>query len=143
MDFFLPLVVSILGTSFFFVYLSSKIEVSGLMSQGLKLFLVLSSLVIILLSMSLPHTFVVLDNSTQYMTNCTFSTFEGAGNYTKTCTEWWNPDSTAMNSAVTSATTNLEVTMWIVVIAIFLFVVWMIYEMFSKASKNGSGGKNK
>ena len=105
----LSIIVSVLGTAFFLVYLSRSIggDNDNLWLQGMKTFLVLVALVILLLNVAMPYH--ILDGAEEFETR--------------------NMTTETKAKIVNTLDTNLTVTMWTFIFFMVLFTMYFFVSI--------------
>jgi hypothetical protein len=105
----LALIASVLGTAFFLVYLSTTIDGENKWLQVMKVFLVLSAMVLILVNVSMPH--FIIEGANQTIT-----------------TPFVN---TTYDKFTNQIDTTVFVTMWVFIFFMVMFTAYFLITLFS------------
>jgi flagellar biosynthesis protein FlhB len=98
------IVISVLGVSFFLIYLASTIESSNRLSSALKLFLTIISMLGILINSSLNLHLLEANNSSM--------------------------TSSVYNALASNLTTNMKYIIWTFIIVMFFFMIYFVIDVF-------------
>lgn len=107
--------ISIIGSAFFLVYLSTKLENNSFIFDSMKIMMIIVALFIVLINAALPIHLVENVNATD------------------------NPGSITSEKTVdliNLATTNLKVVRITITVFIFLFLLWLILTIMQKGYIN-------